>query len=138
MRGMPRVYWLWFWAGFLVFMGSAFVSWSVFSVSGTASGVVGLVSWGVWLLLVAVGVLKSASHIGPGVISFWWSLAAFGSILLRVITGLLLTQETRDWFTLAGSVMVGIWILGGAVVFALWVIRRVAGKRTRESSKAPQ
>ena len=138
MRGMPRVYWLWFWAGFLVFMGSAFVSWSVFSVSGTASGVVGLVSWGVWLLLVAVGVLKSASHIGPGVISFWWSLAAFGSILLRVITGLLLTQETRDWFTLAGSIMVGIWILGGAVVFALWVIRRVAGKRTRESSKAPQ
>ena len=138
MRGMPRVYWLWFWAGFLVFMGSAFVSWSVFSVSGTASGVVGLVSWGVWLLLVAVGVLKSASHIGPGVISFWWSLAAFGSILLRVITGLLLTQETGDWFALAGSIMVGIWILGGAVVFALWVIRRVAGKRDRESSKAPQ
>jgi hypothetical protein len=33
--------------------------------------------------------------------------------------------------------MVGIWILGGVVVFALWVIRRVAGKRDRESSKAP-
>ncbi len=137
MRGMPRVYWIWFWAGFLLFMGSALVSWTVFSVSGTASGVVGLVSWGVWLLLVAVGVSKSASHIGPGVISFWWSLAAFGAILLRVITGLLLTQETGDWFALAGSIMVGIWILGGAFVFVLWVIRRVVGNRERESSKAP-
>lgn len=138
MRGMPRVYWLWFWVGCLVFLGSALVSWTVFSVSGTASGVVGLIAWGAWLLLIAVGVRRSASYIGPGVISFWWSLAAFGSILLRVITGLLLTQETREWFQLAGFVMVGIWLLGGSVVVALWVIRTVVGKRTRESSKALQ
>lgn len=64
-------------------------------MSGTAGGVVGLVSCGVWLLVIVVGVSRSA------------------------------------------PIMAGMCILGGAAVFALWVIRRMAGKRTRESSKAP-
>jgi len=110
---MPRAYWLWFWGGFLVFMASAYVS------------------------MIAVGVSVSASHIGIRVFSFWWSLAAFATILLRVITGLMLSQATQGWYELAGALMVGIWLLGGVAVFALWVVRIAVKKRSVESTDRP-
>jgi hypothetical protein len=137
MRGMPRAYWLWFWGGFFVFMASAYVSWSSFNVSGTASGVVGLIAWGVWLVMIVVGVWVSASHIGIRVFSFWWSLAAFASVLLRVVTGLMLTQATREWYEFAGVLMVGIWLLGGGAVVAMWVVRTAVKKRSGESTDRP-